>query len=124
MAKAKVWNDNKHDLTDTWRGKEIFIKAGEHVIMDYEEADLYKKNYKAPMFNVDGGHDPRGFKMVRVEEIKAPKPEAEVSKDYLCQACGYNGLSKWDLEGHINELHLDTMADTKEAEKRKAKKGK
>lgn len=126
MPQVKLWNTNVHDLRDHWRGKEIFIKAGEHVIMDYEDAKNYRRAHKSIMKTVDGAHDPRGFKKLDIEIIgEESKKEVSLKSEHKCQACGYDALSKWDLEGHVNELHVETMADEKEVKKRQAqKKGK
>lgn len=119
--RVKVWNDNTADLRDTWRGQDIFIPAGEFIEMDHGDAVLYMGEYKAPVYTADGADKAEGFKKLRKEPIPDAVEEEEQT-DWACQACGFNARSKWELEGHVSDLHVDQIADPKVAEKMRGKK--
>lgn len=67
MAKVKVWNDNKYPHTEKFKGELVTIAPQEFIEMEYEEAVEFKGNFTEPKRLGDGTHDPRFFKMIRVE---------------------------------------------------------
>jgi len=68
MALVKVWNDNVHDHKEKFKDQEIVIKAGGFVEMEYEDAIDFRGAYTPILLDGEGNHDPRGFKMIRVEQ--------------------------------------------------------
>jgi hypothetical protein len=72
MPLVKVWNDNKYPHVEKYQGKDIEIAAGKYIEMDYDDALQFQGKFKPPMINGQG-HDPRGFKMIRVERPPVAK---------------------------------------------------
>lgn len=71
MALAKVWNDNVYPHVEEFKSQKLEIPAGGFIEMDYDEAVMFKGQFKAPIIDGGGNHDPRGFKKLRIEA--APK---------------------------------------------------
>lgn len=71
MAIVKVWNRNKYDHTEEFKGQKITIKAGESIEMDYIDAIDFKGQFtpKAPQ---DATQPERFYKMLEVEAPKEP----------------------------------------------------
>ena len=122
---VEVWNDNTHDFKQTWREREIFIKAKSFIKMELDDAKIFEGVYYPVMKNADGQQDPKSYKMLRivmpgqksgVEPSSAPK-----AAEHLCQACSYVGQNAADLDDHITAMHLEAMLETSEKDKRKAK---
>jgi hypothetical protein len=123
MNTVKVWNTNTHTLVDLFRGETIVIPARQHIVMDEDEAHLFASQFKAPIKNADGGHDPSGFKMLRIEPFMAGDVTAPKKVEYNCHVCAYKAISSEDLEEHSDLNHLDMMSDQKlAAERREALK--
>jgi hypothetical protein len=82
MAKVKVWNDNLKNLdpktgkplphVEVFKGETLTIPAGECIEMDWEEAMEFKGQFFPMVLRGDGTHDPKGFKMIRVERPAEP----------------------------------------------------
>jgi hypothetical protein len=68
---VKVWNDNVHPYEEKYKGKMVEIPPKDFIEMDYDDAMQFKGEFKAPVINGQG-HDPRGFKMIRVERPGTP----------------------------------------------------
>jgi hypothetical protein len=66
MAMVKVWNDNIYPHVEKFKGKEIHIASKDFIEMDYDDAKQFQGQYKAPVISGQG-HDPRGFKKIRVD---------------------------------------------------------
>lgn len=77
MAVVKVWNRNQYDHTEKFKGKEITIKAGEFIEMDYIDAIDFKGQFITPRMLGPNNPDPRFFKMIEVEQ----PTEAVVKED-------------------------------------------
>ncbi len=117
---AKVWNDNKYPFSQEFKGQKISIPAGEYVEMEFYEAKEFEGRYSP--IKVDGGGQPKpeSYKMIRVEaEGKAGPAQAG---GFPCAACGKVYESQRVLDAHVDEQHLDAMADQEVAQKRRAKK--
>jgi hypothetical protein len=72
MPKVKVWNDNKFEHVEKFKGEEVRILPGDFIEMDYIDAVDFRGQF-APMRMLGPNNpDPRGFKMIRVEEPKEP----------------------------------------------------
>jgi hypothetical protein len=72
MSMVKVWNDNIYPHSEKFKGKDVDIPAGAFIEMDYDDAKQFQGQYKPPKMNGQG-HDPRGFKKIRVENPPAAK---------------------------------------------------
>ncbi len=73
MPLVKVFNDNVHPHKERFKGEMIEIAAGGYVEMEYEEAVDFRGQFTgiAPI-SASGAPDPKFFKMIRVEKLKAP----------------------------------------------------
>lgn len=120
MGLVKVWNKNMHPLEERFRDQQIKIPPGGYIVMDEEEAELYRGQFKPILKTADGGHDPKGFKMLFIEPDH--KQEPKNLNPHLCQACKFAGASKEELDEHIDGMHLDQLQDKEFADKRKKAK--
>ena len=98
MAKWRVWNKHPEGLThkEKFREEMIEIKAGEYVIMDYEDAVRFRGQYFPMLKNAQGAPDPKGFKVLQLE----PDGEIEVQtvKEFICHLDG----AKFPTEALLN----------------------
>ena len=104
MTKVKVWNDNEHPFHQNFKGYDVDIPAHKHIMMEYGEAILFRGAYMPIQYDAMGSPTPQSYKMIRVE-VPDKEPPRQQRIELLCQACGYEGLSQWDLEGHIKANH-------------------
>ena len=117
---AKVWNDNEHVFTDdSFKGEKITIPPKSFIEMEYGEANEFKYKYSPIKVGGDNQQLPSSYKMIRVEPIG--EPEAVKVAGVNCQACGKTYESQKVLDAHIDEQHLEAMADKTVAEKRRFK---
>lgn len=119
--KVRVWNKNEHVLKDQLRGDPIVIEPGKFVIMEDDDANIFKGQYIPIYYDAGGLQDPRSYKILHIEPIEeAKKPEVKIEQ-YACVACGRVLNSKDDLDKHVDEFHLDSLADPEVAEKRRGR---
>lgn len=86
MAKTKVWNRNKFEHRETFKGSDLVIPAGEYIEMEFEEAIEFKGQWR-PMPPEDYSGDPAKFyKMIVVEWPKVHEKKA--NSDLICHADG------------------------------------
>jgi len=115
MARVKVHNLNVHPYSETFKGEDIFIPAGGHIEMDWEEAIDFKKSFGRGVAPIgqDGKPDPRGFKMIKVD---APATPVIADDGLTCHANGKRAASKEELAALLSEFaHMHVKDD--EAEK-------
>lgn len=98
--KVEVINDNVHDFRQKWRDQDIFIPAKGSIEMGADDAHAFVCSYNPPQVDADGRHKPESYKMLRV---KTGAPTDLRLDPFLCQACGYKGVSKKDLLTHVSE---------------------
>ena len=122
MAMVKVWNDNVHPYKEQFRDKNIDIPAKGCIEMEYHEAVLFKGSFSMPILDGDGQHDPRGYKMIRVEEPSFAQIEDSKVDALLCQACRYLAKSKNDLFDHY-KTHAEDHAVDEVAEQEIKRRG-
>lgn len=123
---VKVWNDNQYPFKQELRGVKYAIPARQYVEMDEEEANLLLKAYSPVVLGHDDLPLPQTYKMLRIDEedLKRNRQKEAIkgkSGSFLCQACGYIAGSKWELNGHVMELHRDDWEDANEARQEIAK---
>ena len=112
MAKVRVHNLNQFDHTEKFRGDVITIKAGEFIIMEREDAVLFKSAFTPPVKDKGGLQKPESFKMIKLEIIdENEEPAAAGPKDHVCQACGFKAMSAAGLKSHIRSNHVEQMID-------------
>ena len=110
MALVKVWNDNIYPHVEKFKGKEIHIPSKEFIEMDYDDAKQFQGQFKPPLINGQG-HDPRGFKMIRVEN-----PPTSKANPLVNHANGATFSSEEELKASLKEYAHMAVREEKEAE--------
>jgi len=127
ISKWKVINIHRNGLThrEKFNDEMIEIKAGEHVLMDYEDAVQFKGQYFPMIINAQGVQDPISYKMIKIE-AEHPDMESSVDKEkiYVCHADGKEFPNKELLEKYVKEnfSHLIFQDETIENEIKKRKR--
>jgi hypothetical protein len=113
MAKVKVWNKNKFDHREKFKGEEIFIPAGGSIDMDFEEAIEFKGQFTPPAPKEHAGDPARFYKMIEVEWPKQPaaQPSALVN-----HADGTIAQSDAELRASLSRF-ADRLVKDEDAEK-------
>lgn len=115
MANVRVYNDNKFEHREKFRGDIIIIPPGEYVEMDKEDAVLFKSQFTPIIRNKGGRDDPKGFKMIRIEYNPEVIPVRDVVGEHTasltCQACGFEAKTEAGLKVHIRASHASQMVD-------------
>lgn len=109
MAKVKVWNDNKYEHKERFKGIELAIAPGAFVEMDYDEAVEFRGQFTPPRLGGDDAPDPRFFKMIRVEQPKVVelKPQAGL----VCHADGSVAANPAELMAKLLEFASNRAVD-------------
>jgi hypothetical protein len=109
-CKVKVWNDNVHDFEQDFKGVKIKIPAGKFVEMDFYDGSQFLQKFYPPVVDGMGRHDPRGFKMLRLDppipDFSKDKEDAE-DEEFKCHSCGEKHDTWKSLEKHIINKHAD-----------------
>lgn len=121
---VKIHNKNEYDYTEKFRGRDIYIKAGGHVKMDYEEAHLFLGQMPQFRKKKDGTQDPTSFKKLvmdnedrrRVELVLRNEVEEKAKKIFVCMACKKEFTSKKELIKHSEAEHSDIMVEAESEE--------
>lgn len=116
MAKVRVWNDNVHPYRETFKGEKVEIAAKSWILMEQDEAIMFRGTFAPIKTDGDGNPIAEGFKMIRVEAIPAEQPEAVKVDALVCQACTYKAASDADLLEHGKAKHSDILTTDEEAE--------
>lgn len=115
MSMVKVWNENKYEHVEMFKGKEIRLAPGiENAIeMDYIEACEFQGQFTPPAHKEDPRPE-RRFKMIRVEHPKEPV----IKDDNIIHATGQRASSAQEIAEVIRELRKgDAQQDpTKDVE--------
>lgn len=72
MALVKVWNDHNREHVEKFKGQEVRIPAGGHILMDYIDAIDFKGQFFGLKMLGPNNPDPKFFKKIRVEEPTEP----------------------------------------------------
>lgn len=72
MAIVKVWNDNTVEHVEKFKDDTVRIPAGGFVEMDYFDAVSFQGQFTGLRMLGPNNPDPRGFKMIRVDEPGEP----------------------------------------------------
>jgi hypothetical protein len=125
MAQVRVWNDNTHPYTETFREQRIHIKPKSYVLMEEGEAHDFKCSFAPAKLDADGRPVAEGYKMIRIERHTEDAPEPVAAKTaLLCQACRYEGENEADLNEHIKATHAAQIVRDEQAEAELAKRPK
>lgn len=110
MAKWRVYNRHPNGYThkEMFRGDPIEIKAGDYVLMDYEDAVQFRGQYFPMIIAADGTHDPKGFKVIKIEPDEAEQKH-EVKLKYICQLDKKEFNSQEELDAYIKANYADRI---------------
>jgi len=123
--KYKVYN--KHPLgfthVEKFREETVTIKSGDYILMDYEDAILFKGQYFPIKLDAMNQQDPKSYKCILIEPDGKPE-EPVLQKIYVCQADGkqFNSLDELNKYVDQNYKHLNFVDESVEAEIVKSKK--
>lgn len=124
MAMVRVVNENIYPFSQSFKGQMISLGAKDdgknYIDMERDDAIQFLGQYSPMEVDVDGNPHPRGKKMLRITAVpgvKQTKAEPELDK-FVCNSCRFEARSQNELDAHIDEKHLDEIADEDEREKR------
>jgi len=116
MGLVRVYNKNKFDHAEKFRGAVIEIKAGEYIEMEREDAVLFKSAFKQPMYDKGGVQTIESYKMISIGTIPDKKPEPKGPPEYPCMACDFVAQSNSGLKSHSRAKHSDIMVEDEDAQ--------
>lgn len=129
MAQWRVWNRHPHGLThkEKFRDEMIEIKAGQYVLMDYEDAVQFRGQYFPMKKKPTGEDDPAGFKVIHLEKHDDSEV-VETAKEYICHFDGKKFSSQALLDAYVNQnysehVFKDDALDEAIEKEQKAKRG-
>lgn len=111
MPNVQVWNDNSVDHVEKFRGDEIKIKSKSFIVMDSEDAYLFKGQFFPPKFNKSKLQTIESMKCIRIVEDFNVKKEVSKTDANSCMKCGFKAESQAGLKSHIRSKHVDSMVD-------------
>lgn len=108
MTKWRVYNLHPNGLThrEKFRDEIIEIKAGSYVLMDYEDAVLFRGQFYPMKLTADGGHDPASFKVIKIEQDQ-PDKHVNEEESYVCHIDGKKFASKAELQAYEEAKYGD-----------------
>ena len=122
----RVYNKHPEGLThrEKFKGDDIIIKAGEFVLMDYEEAVQFKGQFFPIRDRGDGTQDPASYKCIELK--KHDEAAVEAKPFYISPVDGKKFDSQSELDAYIKESfsHLEPVKDETLDREIAAKKGK
>lgn len=111
MAMVKVWNKNEFDYKEKFRDQHIHIPAGKYILMEAEEAHIFKGTFSPIIVDGDGNKIPEGFKMLRIEPMTSEQTVMELDSDKW---------AKEHLEANAGKAVIrDELAEAELARKKK-----
>jgi hypothetical protein len=125
MSFCKVVNDNVHPFRQEFKEQMISIPAGGSISMDRDDAVIFLGSFFPPKKDGNDQPDPKFFKKLRIVDLVGT-PSDIVEESFVCQKCRHKASSKEELDQHIDEMHLEDLADTEFKEQREeeiAKRG-
>jgi len=85
---------------EKFRDEMVSIRGGQFILMDYEDAVLFKGQYFPIKKNSMGQQTPDSYKCIKIEpELADAKPE--LVKTYVCHVDGKEFQSKAELEAYV-----------------------
>lgn len=113
--KWKVYNTHPDGLThrEKFRDDMIEIKAGGFILMDYEDAVIFKGQYFPMRMDAMGQPDRTTFKCIKLEPEHAGEVQAQTSKTYVCHIDGREFSTKEELQAYTSAKYseLETVKD-------------
>lgn len=105
----KVWNDNTYDYKETFRDRDIVIRAKGFIMMDRDEAEVFQGTYAGRLKTGDDQDDPRGFKMIRLE--LDPSAATAAPKGFVCHYDGKTFQTQSELDAHEKQYKDKVVVD-------------
>lgn len=102
MGMVRVWNKNVHDYKEKFRDDHIHIKAGQYILMESEQANIFRGTFSPIVLDADGNKIAEGFKMISIEPIGVEDPPHVDHKEWS---------DKMALMNEGAELVVDEMAE-------------
>ncbi len=110
MSKYRVWNKHSKGLThkENFKGDLIEIKAGQYILMDYEDAVEFKGQYFPMKRDAMGQDDPTCWKMIFIEpdgNVTTPV----VQEKFISHIDGKEFQSKAELNAYLKANYADAV---------------
>jgi hypothetical protein len=117
---VRVWNKNIHPFKQKFEGEMVEIPAGKYILMDEDHANKFLSTYSPVVVDGGGTPLPESYKKLVIDKvgIKEQVSKMKPSDEFKCLGCGFEAPSEKALSQHINEKHLDDLADPEERKKR------
>lgn len=100
---VRVWNDNVHVFQQKFRDAIIRIPPKKYVLMDREEAILFKSKFWPPVLGGDDVPKPESYKMLRIERLDSAEAAKEQAKKFICHVDGQAFETEAELKAHVKE---------------------
>jgi len=102
----QVWNKHPMGYThkEKFKGEDIIIKAGEFILMDYEEAVQFRCQYFPMKLLGDNTQDPMTFKVI---ELKPNGKPEEAKPFYVSPVDGKKFETQQELDTYLKENFAD-----------------
>lgn len=110
--KVKVWNLNKYEYKEKFKGMNLNIPAGEYIEMDQDDAVQFRGTVGAGVqLTGDGQPDPKFFKKIWVQPHTMSDEEAieKKPKRWVCQYDGREFPNEKSLNLYIEENYADQI---------------
>lgn len=122
-GKWRVYNTHRDGLVHREKFKDDFleIKAGEYILMDYEDAVQFKGQYFPMKMDAMGQQDPKSFKMIKIEP-DGPVAVSNVVTKYVCHLDGKEFPTRAALDAYMKQFEGQAYKDTELEEQIKAAK--
>jgi len=128
MSFVKVRNLNVHPFEQKYQGKLIHLgpmgAADDFVEMEYEDAIVFLGMFSPFKMDNKGQHDPKFYKMLKIEKDPNEVVGTAASSGHGCPACKEQTSSWLELEAHMRLMHSDSIVKDVEYEKYLAQKAK
>lgn len=110
MAKYRVWNKHAKGFThkEKFRDDWVEIKAGQYILMDYEDAVQFKGQYFPMKRDAMGQEDPMTWKMIFIEpdgDVTTPV----ITKKFVSHIDGKEFESQAMLDAYLKANFADSV---------------
>ena len=106
--KWRVYNMHPQGFThkEKFRDELLQIKAGEYILMDYEDAVLFRGQYFPMTMDAGGQQDPKSYKVIKIEPDDK-SAQTDVKKVYVCHVDGKEFPTPQELEAYVQAKYGD-----------------
>ena len=97
---------------EKFRDDNLVIKAGEYILMDYEDAVLFRGQFFPIKLDAMNQQTKESYKCIKIEQHDVAE-KAETIKTYVCHVDGKEFPSKMELEAYVEAKYgeLEPFAD-------------